>query len=174
MSTALTAIILIALVAIVIALLVKKDSKENRQQQKEVLDHFSEAGMRFGLNFSSNELLRECMIGLDAVQGKLLVMPLSRDRSPFTFVVDLADIRSCLVVRSFLKTEGESARPRPGAPLQSIHVQLALYTQERFINIPFYNHVTDHLEDISELELKAGQWCDAIRKLSQFNTMNIA
>ena len=53
------------------------NKKSNRKRTKTLIDTFSLAGAVRGLNFSSQEVLRNKIIGLDGLQQQLLVFDFS-------------------------------------------------------------------------------------------------
>ena len=74
MSTIIVAAILISVITGICLILVSINNKHRQKKASELLNHFSKLGTGNNLSFSSQEILENCIIGLDGIQRKLLIL----------------------------------------------------------------------------------------------------
>ena len=74
MSTIIVAASLVSVIIFISLILVSINNKQRQKRVTELLDHFSKLGTENNLSFSSQEILENCIIGLDGIQRKLLIL----------------------------------------------------------------------------------------------------
>ena len=72
---------------------IRKHQKQKRMRQ--VLQQFSLLGSEYDLSFSSQEVLANCVIGLDGINRKLLVMIRVRMHRCHKAIIHLNEVKKC-------------------------------------------------------------------------------
>lgn len=156
MFEAIFAGLLIALIILPIPLLLIANKRQKRNALKSLLHAFSTIGSTNGLSFSSQEVLRNTVIGLDGIQRKLLVAARKRDDTYQSVVIELKEIKSCLVDTPYRTvSRGDSAPPE--RLLESVSLVFTV-PQRVPLDVVFYNYIDDPIYEAPELERKANYW----------------
>ena len=74
MSTIIVAAILISIVTFICLILISINNKHRQRETAELLALSSKFGTENNLSFSSREILGNCLIGLDEIQRKILIL----------------------------------------------------------------------------------------------------
>ena len=165
MSTFFVAAVLVGIVAAVILLLVSLDKKQKRKAMTQLLDAFRQTGSEHNLSFSSQEILKEAVIGLDGVNRKLLVLEQEADNTFTSFVIDLNEVKSCSVRKEYGTISYSDAKERkPEQYLQRITLHFLLCDKPP-VEVVFYKHFHDHIYEIAGLESKARHWEAILSKM---------
>jgi hypothetical protein len=172
MSTYLVAAIIIGSVAGICLLLIRINNKNNREAMNKLLKYFSQLGTENDLNFSSQEILKDCVLGLDGVQGKILVV--QREDGFFgSFIVNLREVKNCSVKKIFgTINAGDLKKAKLEQYLEKIILHFDL-NDNSTAEIVFYKHFENHPMEVIELEQKAKKW-DAILSKMQIPSKNTA
>src|SRR5579885_3685024 len=101
MSTIIIAVVLVGLIVAVCLLLVIMNNKQKRKALNRLLHEFSKTGTEHNLTFSSQEILKNCIVGLDGVKRKVLVLEKLEETDFHSFVIDLNAVKSCSVNRLY-------------------------------------------------------------------------
>lgn len=166
MSTILVAVILVGIVVAVCVLLVTLDQKQKRKSLRELHLRFSRLGTENKLTFSSQETLKDLLLGLDGIQRKLLVLKKQDSTTFHSFVVDLATVKSCSVKKHYGNiNSGELKTKTLEQYLEKITLHFELGGSTPAKEIVFYKHFDHHLVEIPELEQKARHWELMLSKL---------
>lgn len=153
MITAIYISCLVALLVAPIPLIAWWSRRQKQRAADKLRQRFLAFGVQHRLNFSSQELLSDCMIGIDGQQRKLLVVE-NYDNDVFRSVlIDLHDIRSCEVIHQYPANRTASRSLKPS----SILLQLALASRQP-VEITFYGEVRDRGGKWQLLDTKARQW----------------
>ncbi len=139
----------------------------------QLLNHFSELGSEYKLNFSSQAILKDCVIGLDGVHRKLLI--LSSD-NPFNYeLIDLNDVKYCSVKKIYGTINvGALKDKKLDQYLQKIILCFEFKTQRQPIEVAFYGHIDNHIYQAAELEQKAKDWESFLSKMLGSTVKKIA
>ena len=97
MSTIIVAVIVLTVSAILILLRVSNERKISRSRLKKLLLSFSQSAIQNKLSISGQEIINDNMIGLDAVNRKLLVVYKNNDNLFDNVVIDLNEVKQCSV-----------------------------------------------------------------------------
>jgi hypothetical protein len=143
MSTYLVAAIIIGSVAGICLLLIRINNKNNREAMNKLLKYFSQLGTENDLNFSSQEILKDCVLGLDGVQGKILVV--QREDGFFgSFIVNLREVKNCSVKKIFgTINAGDLKKAKLEQYLEKIILHFDLNNNST-AEIVFYKHFENH------------------------------
>lgn len=165
MSTIIVAAVLVGIVAAICFLVVHLDKKQKRSAMNRLLFAFHKAGSEHNLTFSSQEMLNDSIIGLDGVHRKLLVLERTAHGVFNSFVIDLNEVKSCLVKKAYGTTGGSSQEgARPEQYLQSISLHFTL-ADDPPADVFFYKHFENNIYQMAELESKAKHWEDILKKM---------
>lgn len=168
MSSLIVAVIIVGSVAGISMLLIRIHAKHKRQALNALLNRFGTVAAANGLRFSSQQILGNCVLGLDGVQRKLLV--LTRGDEDFRWVIiDLRQVKTCSVKKIYASVTGHK-NSGPEVYLEKIVLHFELLDKPS-MEIVFYKHFENHVYDIAEMEQKAKEW-EAI--LSQMQTIKDA
>jgi hypothetical protein len=172
MSTYIVAAIIIGSVAGICLLLISIHNKHNREAMNQLLKYFSQAGTENELSFSSQEILKNSVFGLDGVQRKILVV--TREDDFFgSFIIDLREVINCSVKKIYGTINvGDLKKARLEQYLEKIVLHFDMNNNSS-VEIVFYKHFNNHLLEAIELEQKAKHW-DAILSKMQAPLKNIA
>lgn len=164
MSTIIVA--LIALTGAVIILLVLINVKKtNRSRLNELLRSFSDSAIKYNLSISGQEIINDSIIGLDAVNRKLLVVNKTKDNLFDNVVIDLTEVEQCKVASvSAVIDYGSSKNSKLDQLLEKIVLRFSFNSGNRSYDFPFYTY-KDSLYQLQDLQAKAKQWEAYIRPL---------
>jgi hypothetical protein len=166
MSTLIVAAILVGIVTGLCLLFITIDKRAKRKRMHRHLHRFSELGSKYQLTFSSQEILKKCVIGLDGIHRKILVLQ-ERDGTNYdTSVIDLAEVKGCSVKEQYgtIKS-GELKARKLESYLELVVLQLELSNGKGAVEIPFYQHLENHVSEGPVLEQKAKHWEAILSKL---------
>jgi hypothetical protein len=159
MSTLLVAAIVLGAVAAICFLLITVHNKHKREATAKLLNHFSELGTAHHLSFSGQELLRHCVVGLDGLNRKVLVVT-NEESHYHSFLIDLNEVKNCTVKKIYGTAKDPSEEPF------LVKIVLQLERQGKApAEIVFYRHFENHIYEAQELEQKAGHWKSILSKL---------
>lgn len=172
MSTFIVAVIIIGSVVGICLFLISIHNKHNREAMNQLLKYFRQLGTENDLNFSSQEILKSCVLGLDGVQRKILVV--QREDGFFgSFIIDLKAVKNCSLKKIYGTINvGDLKKQKLEQYLERIVLHFVLNNNSS-VEIVFYKHFENHLLEVSELEQKAKQWEVIISKM-QTPLKNIA
>jgi hypothetical protein len=172
MSTFIVAAIIIGSVIGICLLLISIHNKHNREAMNKLLKNFSQLGTENDLSFSSQEVLKNCVLGLDGVQRKILVV--QREYGFVgSFIIDLREVKNCTVKKIYGTINvGDLKKKKLEQYLEKIVLHFDLNSNSS-VEIVFYKHFENHLLEALELEQKAKNW-DAILSKMQIPLKNIA
>jgi hypothetical protein len=166
MSTILVATILVGSVVAICIFLITIHNKHKREAMNQLLNQFSRAGTENNLSFSSQELLNNCVLGLDGVNRKILVVT-KQDHDYTSLIIDLNEVKSCMVKKMFGTIKADAYKE---GKLEQYLEQIVLHfdlSGKPAVEIVFYKNFENHVYETMELEQKARRW-EAI--LSKMNT----
>lgn len=166
MSTLLVAAILLGIVTGLCLLLVTIDKRSKQKHMNQLLQRIHTLGAKHQLTFSSQELLKNYVIGLDGVHRKLSVIHAPDATQCDAAVVDLADVKRCSVKKQYGTITGGSLKQQKlDSYLERISLCLELKDEQQPVEILFYQHLENHAGDSLELEQKARRWEAILSKL---------
>jgi hypothetical protein len=172
MSTLLIAAILVGSVLAICLLLISIHNKHKRETMNNILKHFNQLGTENNLSFSSQELLNQCVLGLDGVNRKILVVT-SENNNYSSFIIDLNEVKNCKVKKIFGTIMAGSLKDHKLEQyLEKIVLQFELHGKPSG-EVVFYSNLENHIYEIQELEQRAKHWETILSKM-QMHLKNIA
>lgn len=172
MSTFIVAAIIIGSVVGIFSLLISIHNKHNREAMNKLLKYFGQLAIENNLNFSSQEVLKNGILGLDGVQRKILVV--QREDGFFgSFIINLHEVKNCTVKKIYGTINvGDLKKGKLEQYLEKIVLHFEMNNNSS-AEIIFYKHVENHPLEANELEKKAKNW-DAVLSKMQIPLKNIA
>jgi hypothetical protein len=164
MSTIIIAAIIICSIVSVCVLLVSIHNKEKRIAMNNILKYFNQLGKENGLSFSGNEFLKNCIIGLDGLNRKLLVVT-KEDGYYGSILIDLKLVKNCSVKKIFGSiNRGGLKSNKLEEFLEKIILHFEIYNKPS-VDIVFYTHFENHIYESIDLEKKARHWETILSKM---------
>jgi hypothetical protein len=164
MSTFIVAAIIIGSVIAICLILISVHNKHNRQAMNQLLNHFSRLGVENNLNFSSQEILKNGILGVDGVRRKVLVVTREDDLLG-SFIIDLKEVKNCTVKKNYgTINAGDLKNRKMEQYLEKIVLHFDLNDKPP-VEILFYKHFDSHIFEALELEQKARHWETIFSKL---------
>jgi len=166
MSLADVFILLSAAAFLCYGLLTAIRNRQKRRKMKRLLDYFSRLGTKYDLTFSSQEVLRNCIIGLDGVQRKLLVLNGTSSGTLTEYVIDLNQVSNCSVKKQYGGIHVNGLRKRKLEQyLERMTLHFRFLMEKQPADIPFFKQAENNISELRKLEDKAERWKVILSKL---------
>jgi hypothetical protein len=129
-----------------------------------LLKHFSLLGAQNGLSFSAQEILNNCVLGLDGVHRKILVVTREDDYYG-SFIINLNEVRNCTVKKIYGTIRANDLKDHKLEQyLEKIVLHFDLHERPS-VEIVFYKNFENHIYETQELEQKAKHWEAILSKM---------
>jgi hypothetical protein len=162
MSTLIVAFIIVGSVTAICYLLISIHNKNKRKALSRQLSNFSLQGTNHNLSFSSQEILQDCVIGLDGVNRKIMLVHTNNHDD--CRIINLNNVKSCSVQKLYGMSGSGNSNKKLEKYLERITLRLELVNGQP-VEILFYNNLENHIYEITELEQKARQWETMLAKM---------
>ena len=164
MSTIIIAAIIIASIIGVCVLLVSIHNKEKRIAMNNILKYYNQLGTENGLAFSSNEFLKNSIMGLDGLNRKILFVT-KEDQYYGSTIIDLKQVKNCSVKKIYGTINGGDLKNHKLEQfLEKIILHFEIYNKPA-VEILFYTHIENHIYEMHDLEKKARHWEAILSKM---------
>lgn len=165
MSTFFVAAVLVGIVAAICLLVVSLDKKQKRNAMNQLLNNFRQMGFEHNFTFSAQEILQNAIIGLDGVHRKLLVLERSAGNTFHAVIIDLSEVKSCVVKKVYRTINGGDLNTKKLEHyLQTMTLHFELCGRPP-VAVTFFKHFDNHISEIAELESKAKHWENILSKM---------
>jgi len=135
------------------------NNKHRKKTSTELLNHFSKVGTENNLSFSSQEILENCIVGLDGIQRKLLILKRIDTNAYDPILLDLNEVKSCAKKKICTRVNiGTNKKERFENHIDKIVLELEFIYNKQPGEILFFEPITNHILAMSELEQKAEKW----------------
>ena len=159
MSTIIVAAILISVIISICLILVSINNKHRQKTTTELLNHFSNLGIEKNLSFSSQEILENCIIGLDGIQRKLLILNKINEDKYDSRLLDLNEVKTCFKKKIYRSVNiGTKKKEKFENQIDKIVLAFEFVDDRQPIHILFFEPIMNHILTMSELEQKAKNW----------------
>ncbi|HJW17569.1 MAG TPA: hypothetical protein VJ499_10635, partial [Flavisolibacter sp.] len=118
---------------------------------------------------SSQEVSNSRIIGIDGITRKLLVVEYREEKITDT-LIELEEVKKCTLKKNYNQVAVSHGGNKPESFLQSITLEFLFWKNRAPFEISFYDNITNHIYEMSELELKARDWEKMITKLLMAET----
>jgi hypothetical protein len=175
MSTIIVAAIIISVIISISLKLVSINNKQRKKTSTELLNHFSKLGTENNLSFSSQEILENCIIGLDGIQRKLLILKKIDKDEYDSILLDLNEVRKCSKKNIYTRVNiGTSKKERFENHLDKIVLDFDFIDNRQPVQILFFEPITNHIFAMLELEQKAKKWETILSQIANTGLKKIA
>ena len=175
MSTIIVAAIIISVIISISLKLVSINNKQRKKTSTELLNHFSKLGTENNLSFSSQEILENCIIGLDGIQRKLLILKKIDKDEYDSILLDLNEVKKCSKKNIYTRVNiGTSKKERFENHLDKIVLDFDFIDNRQPVQILFFEPITNHVFAMSELEQKAKKWETILSQIANTGVKKIA
>lgn len=166
MSALLVAVILAGSAVAICLLLVSIDNKQKHEAMNKILKYFSQLGTENSLSFSSQEILHNCVLGIDGVHRKILVV--TRENNYYgSFIIDINKIKECTVKKIYGTIEaGDLEDHKLDQYLERIVLYFELHDKPP-VEITFYKNFDNNASKARELDQKARYWKTILLKMQK-------
>lgn len=158
MSTIIVAVLLIAAIVIFCVLFMANERKKKAKSINQLLLKFSQLAIRHNLFVSKQEIINDSIIGLDAVNRKLLVVYKKEDDTHQDVIIGLEEVRQ-ITVESITAVidAGHSKNAGTDQFLEKIVLRFLFNSGKAAYDFPFFTY-KDSVYQLQELKQKAKQW----------------
>ena len=175
MSTLIVAAILISVITGICLILISINNKHRQKTTSELLNHFSKLGTENNLSFSSQEILENCIIGLDGIQRKLLILKKIDKDEYDSILLDLNEVKKCSKKNIYTRVNiGTSKKERFENHLDKIVLDFDFIDNRQPVQILFFEPITNHVFAMLELEQKAKKWETILSQITNTGLKKIA
>jgi hypothetical protein len=166
MATVFAVVVLGIVVAVICRLVVIVAETKKRCRMNYLMDRLREEGLKRNLCFSGQDIVNNCVFGLDGVNRKLLVIADTHQRKNDVILVDLTEVKSCSVKKRYgMIKGGDLKRTSLENFLELMVFHFAFIGQRQPIEVVLFNHKTDPVNGLPEWEQKAKRWEMILSKL---------
>jgi hypothetical protein len=159
MSTLIIALVVVGLIVLVCWLFITIERKQKRKEQHALMHRVSQVGVENSLSFSSQELLKRHVLGVDGVHRKLLILNVMDDGSCSGIILHLDGVKSCSLKRYYGPIDADALQlQRLEQHLQRVVLQFELKGDQLPITVIFYDHADNPVHECRELEQRARDW----------------
>ena len=175
MSTLFTAIILLGGAAVICFLFISIEKRRSRKEKNLFLKKFSELGSHYGLSFSSQEVLNNCIIGMDGMNRKLLVLKDQGNDLLSHTIISLDEVKSCsLEIGETIIDEGGAYELYQNKNVNRIELLFHFYSPKDPVAVCFYDEIFNDEREEEELGQKAKDWEAILSKMLNSRVKSIA
>lgn len=166
MPSIITAAIIIGIVILILFILISLHNKEKKKKATALIAHFNQSGMENNFSFSCQEVLKNCIIGVDGLQRKLLVLEYGENENHKQIhIVDLNKVKNCELQKIFSAATQTEKGKASEVYLEKIQLKFDYVNHTLPVEVVFYDHISNHIYEISELEQKAKDWQNILIKI---------
>jgi hypothetical protein len=163
MSALIIAAIIIASIILFCLSFIYLNKRNERKQKEEFLHLFKEAGSKHGLSFSNQEVLRNKIIGFDALKRTLLIFEFAPVQN--VTCINMAEIKNCTVAREYENVNvGTEKKSKIETHLTSISIRFDFINSEPVL-VSFYDAGFHSVYEMAELEARAKHWVSILSKM---------
>ena len=152
------AFIIVVSIVILFFLLVYMSHQDLKKKQAAFLLQFSKLGSRYGMSFTSQEILPQRIIGLDGILQKILVFETGNESIDW-YLINLKEVESC-VLKKIPGNIGisQSGFEQPEDRAEVIVLEFSFKNNLQTVVLPFYERSRNAINEIAGLTQKAKDW----------------
>jgi hypothetical protein len=164
MSTLITALLIIIGAIGIPLIFILINNKKSKRRNETVFGLLRQEGSKKGLSFSSHELLRNKLVGLDSIKQEVVVLDFENPGN--VICIAITDIRNCSIEKKYQSIViGTEKKPKLEPHLQRIDLKFVFNNSCEPVSISFYDSDINSIYEMSELEEKAKTWEAALSKM---------
>lgn len=136
-----------------------------KKKTEQMLVFFKRLGSLYYLSFTSHEILRNKIIGLDKLRKKILIIEDANYRYDSKFI-DLCEVKACKLKKVYSSIQAEDFKSNKLEKyLSTIALEFNFKTENTPFAFEFYRDTTHSVYEMAELESKARQWETMLSKI---------
>jgi hypothetical protein len=157
-------------------LLVCKNDKDMYNKTTDLLTRLCRLGIENNISISGQEVLNDCVIGMDGINRKLLVVKRGDLHNYYNwYIIDLDEIINCSVKKTYRSIMAGELKGRTIEEyLEQIDLRLELLNKKEPVEIPFYRYTNHQGTQINQLDRKAKNWQIMLSKMQKNRLKKIA
>lgn len=164
MSTIITALLIIISAIGIPLIFILINKKKIRKRKETFLNLFSQQGSKQGLSFSSHEILRNKIIGLDSIKQALLVFDFENLGN--VICITMKEVKNCTVEKNYDSIViGTERKPKLEPHLRSIDLKFSFKNNDEPLSVSIYDSGANSIYEMQELETKANTWEAVLSKM---------
>jgi fucose permease len=164
MSTIITAAIVILSTTGIALFFISINKRNNSKRNKALLHFFNKAGAEKGLAFSSQEVLKNKIIGLDGLHQTLSVFEFLQFDN--VIHIRLSDVTSCVLKKEYETVNfGNGKAADTEQHLRYINLKFTFRNGQDPVYISFYDSNFHTIYEMAELEAKTKTWETILSKI---------
>ena len=157
MSTIIIAAILVISTIGIFAIFASISKKSARKRNKTLLKRLSKSGSEHGLSFSSQEILKNKIIGLDGLNQTLLIFEF--ENADNVICINMQEVKNCTVEKKYDSIViGNERKAKLEPHLRSIGIKFSFKNSREPISVSIYDNCINSIYEMQELEAKAKNW----------------
>jgi len=165
MSTIITAAIVILSTTGIALFFIFINKRTTSKRNKALLHFFNQAGSENGLAFSSQEVLKNKIIGLDGLNQTLSVFEFLQ--SDKVIHIRLSDVHNCTLKKEYETVSfGNGKSADTEQHLRSINLKFTFKNGQDPVSISFYDSNFHTIYEMAELEAKTRTWETILSKIT--------
>ena len=159
MSTVIVAAILISVIVCISLFLVSLNNKHRQKTTTALLNHFRKLGIENDLSFSSQEILENCIIGLDGIKRKLLILNKIDNDKYESILLALDEVKGCSKKKIYRSVNiGTRKKEMFETQLDKIVLVFDFIDNREPVHVLFFDPSNNHILTMLDLEQKANNW----------------
>lgn len=162
MSTLIVSLVIIGFIILLIMGFVFLNKRNRKAKEQKYVDLFNKTGESYGLSFSSQEILRNKIIGLDGINRKFVVV----NENEKSRVINLDDIKKCSMekhLESYSRTDEKSSGYEMFVKTISLKFEFKMKKDSE--TVIFYDILLNPSVEEKLMESKAKDWETILSKM---------
>ena len=158
MTMMIIAFIVLASIVILFSLFVFMSHQDLKKKQAVFLLQFSKLGSRYGMSFTSQEVLPQRIIGLDGILHKILVFETGGESIDW-YLINLKEVKACMLKKipsSISLSQLDFEQPEDRAEI--IVLEFSFKSSLQSVVLPFYERRHNAINEMAVLTQKAKDW----------------
>jgi hypothetical protein len=157
MSTIIIAAILVISTIGIFAIFASISNKNARESKKTLLKRLGKFGSEHGLSFSSREILKNKIIGLDGLNQTLLIFEF--ENADNVICINMQEVKNCTVEKKYDSIViGNERKAKLEPHLRSIGINFSFKNSREPFSLSIYDSRINSIYEMQELEAKAKDW----------------
>lgn len=159
-----TILILLALISLFYVLLPFLSSN-NRRKKEKLFKTLSRQGQANNLNFCSQDILQDKVIGFDGIHRKIMILE-KKSEGYYSTIISLEEVHDCQLVTKSGPINNDNLK-KLGIPNHSntLELQFDFNDHTQPASIIFSNGIINSKKEFAFLKAKAEFWCSMFTKM---------
>ncbi len=162
MSTVIVSVILIGGIVLLIMAFNSINKRNRKKKVQELISLFNKTGEKHGLSFSSQEVLRHKIIGLDGINRKFVMVNEKEGSS----IISLDEVKSCVMKKNLVNYQSVDQKDSGYEKfVSSIGLLFEFKNKKQTEQVLFYDNLLHPVAEEKIMEVKAKDWETILSKI---------